>query len=147
MEDKDLQEQLKELQSKYNSLVREYCNLMDENRKLKDEQNANQTSEYNSLVREYCKLQEENKKLKENFTHLKGKGYLNMNETKDDLKMQLKVLAVFIIISFLGMIGGMFLVDKTYYSTGIIITLICLWFFIGCIKVVKKITNQLQNKD
>ena len=147
MEDKDLQEQLNELQIKHESLIREYCNLMDENRKLKDERNANQTSEYNSLVREYCKLQEENKKLKENFTHLKGRGYLNMNESREDLKIQLKVLAVFIIISFLGMIGGMFLVDKAYYSTGIIIALICLWFFIGCIKVAKKITDQLQNKD
>ena len=129
MEDKDLQERLNELQTKHESLIRAYCKLMDENRKLKDERNANQTSEYNSLVREYCKLQEENKKLKENFTYLKGKGYLNMNETKEDLKMQLKVLAVFIVISLLGMIGGMFLVDKSYYSTGIIITLICLWFF------------------
>ena len=147
MEDKDLQEQLNELQIKHESLIRKYCNLMDENRKLKDERNANQTSEYNSLVREYCKLQEENKKLKENFTHLKGRGYLNMNESREDLKIQLKVLAVFIIISFLGMIGGMFLVDKAYYSTGIIIALICLWFFIGCIKVAKKITDQLQNKD
>lgn len=119
MEDKDLQEQLKKLQSKYNSLVREYCNLMNENRKLKGSYN----------------------------THLKGKDYLIMNESKEDLKIQLKVLAVFIIISFLGMIGGMFLVDKTYYSTGIVIALICLCFFIGCIKVVKKITNQLQNKD
>ena len=119
MEDKDLQEQLKELQTKHESLIREYCKLMDENRKLKGSYN----------------------------THLKGKDYLIMNESKEDLKIQLKVLAVFGIISLLGMIGGMFLVDKTYYSTGIIITLICLWFFIGCIKVVKKITNQLQNKD
>lgn len=119
MEDKDLQEQLKELQSKYDSLVREYCNLMDESRKLKGSYN----------------------------THLKGKDYLNMNETKEDLKMQLKVLAVFGIISLSGMIGGMFLVDKSYYSTGIVIALICLWFFIGCIKVTKKISNQLQNKD
>lgn len=119
MEDKDLQEQLNELQTKHESLIREYCKLMDENRKLK--------SSYN--------------------THLKGKDYLIMNESKEDLKIQLKVLAVFIIISFLGMIGGMVLVDKAYYSTGIIIALICLWFFIGCIRVTKKIANQLQNKD
>jgi hypothetical protein len=70
-----------------------------------------------------------------------------MNNSKEDLKMQLKVLAVFIIISLLGMIGGMFLVDKSYYSTGIIITLICLWFGVGCIKVTKKVSNQLENKD
>lgn len=147
MEDKDLQEQLEELQIKHESLIREYCNLMDENRNLKGKQNEKQTSEYNSLVREYCKLQEENRKLKENFTYLKGKGYLNMNETKDDLKMQLKVIAVFGIILILGMIGGMFLVDKAYYSTGIIIALICLWFFIGCFRVAKKNCDQLQNKD
>lgn len=85
--------------------------------------------------------------LKENFTHLKGRGYLKMNESKEDLKIQLKVIAVFGIISLSGIIGGMFLVDKSYYSTGIIIALICLWFFIGCIRVTKKIANQLQNKD
>jgi chromosome segregation ATPase len=119
MEDKDLQEQLNELQIKHESLIREYCNLMDENRKLKGSYN----------------------------THLKGKDYLNMNESKEDLKMQVKVLAVYIIISLLGMIGGMFLVDKAYYSTGIIITLICFLFFVGCIKVSKKVSNQLENKD
>ncbi len=118
MEDKDLQEQLNKLQLKYDSLVREYCNLMDENRKLKGLYNTHQR-----------------------------KDHLIMNETKDDLKIQLKVIAVFTLLSFSGMIGGMFLVDKTYYSTGIIITLICLWFSIGCIRVAKKITNQLQNKE
>ena len=119
MEDKDLQEQLKELQTKHESLIHEYCKLMDENRKLKGLYN----------------------------THLKGKDYLIMNESKEDLKIQLKVLAVFGILLLSGMIGGMFLVDKTYYSTGIIITLICLWLFIGFLRVAKKITNQLQNKD
>lgn len=119
MEDKDLQEQLNELQIKHESLIREYCNLMDENRKLKGSYN----------------------------THFKGKDYLIMNESKEDLKIQLKVLAVFVIILFLGMIGGMFLVDKAYYSTGIIITLICLWFLVGCIRVAKKVSNQLENKD
>lgn len=118
MEDKDLQEQLNELQIKHESLIREYCNLMDENRKLKGSYNTHQ-----------------------------GKDYFIMNESKEDLKMQLKVLAFFGIISLVGMIGGMFLVDKSYYSTGIIIALICLWFFIGCIRVVKKISNQLQNKE
>lgn len=80
-------------------------------------------------------------------THLKGKDYLIMNESKEELKLQLKVIAVFGIISLLGIIGGMFLVDKSYYSTGIIISLICSCFFVGCIKVARKIVNQLENKD
>ena len=70
-----------------------------------------------------------------------------MNNSKEDLKIQLKVLAVFGFILILGMIGGMFLVDKAYYSTGIIIALICFWFLIGCFRVAKKICDQLQNKD
>ena len=137
-----------DLQQKYDSLVREYCKLMDENHKLKGEQNAKQTSEYNSLVREYCNLQEENKKLKENFTHLKGKGYLKMTETKDDLKIQVKVIMVFIVLCISGMIGGAYIFDATSYTaTGIIIFCFFLWLFIGCVRVANKLHKQLQGKE
>ena len=128
-----------DLQQKYNSLVREYCKLMDENRKLKGERNANQTSEYNSLVKEYCKLHEENKKVKE---------YLNMTETKDDLKIQVKVIMVFIVLCISGMIGGAYIFDATSYTaTGIIIFCFFLWSFIGCARVANKLHKQLQDKD
>lgn len=128
-----------DLQQKYNSLVREYCKLMDENRKLKGERNANQTSEYNSLVKEYCKLHEENKKVKE---------YLNMNETKDDLKIQIKVILVFIVLCISGMIGGAYIFDATTYTfTGISIFCFFLWSFIGCARVANKLHKQLQDKD
>ena len=40
MEDKDLQEQLNKLQTKHESLIRAYCKLMDENRKLKSSYNT-----------------------------------------------------------------------------------------------------------
>lgn len=137
-----------DLQQKYDSLVREYCKLMDENHKLKGEQNAKQTSEYNSLVREYCNLQEENKKLKENFTHLNGRGCLKMNETKDDLKIQVKVIMVFIVLCISGMIGGAYIFDATSYTaTGIIIFCFFLWSFIGCARVANKLHKQLQDKE
>ena len=137
-----------DLQHKYDSLVREYCTLMDENHKLKGEQNAKQTSEYNSLVREYCNLQEENKKLKENFTHLKGKGYLKMTETKDDLKIQVKVILVFIVLCISGMVLGTYIFDATSYTfTGISIFCFFLWSFIGCARVANKLHKQLQGKE
>ena len=111
-----------DLQQKYDNLVREYCKLMDENRKLKGEHNAKRQSEYNFLVEKFCDLQEENKKLKENFTHLNGRGCLKMNETKDDLKIQVKVIMVFIVLCISGMIGGAYIFDATSYTaTGIII--------------------------
>lgn len=138
-----------DLQQKYNHLMTEYVNLMDENRNLKGKQNAKQTSEYNSLVREYCKLQEENKNLKqENFTLLNGRGYLKMNETKDDLKIQVKVILVFIVLCLLGMVLGTYIFDATTYTfTGIIIFCFFLWSFIGCARVANKIVKQLQDKE
>lgn len=128
-----------DLQQKYDSLVREYCRLMDENRKLKGERNANQTSEYNSLVKEYCKLHEENKKVK---------GYLDMNETKNDLRIQLKVIFVFIVLCLSGMVLGTYIFDATSYTfTGISIFCFFLWSFIGCARVARKLHKQLQDKD
>ena len=128
-----------DLKQKYDSLVREYCRLMDENRKLKGERNANQTSEYNSLIKEYCKLHEENKKVK---------GYLNMNETKDDLKIQVKVIFVFIVLCLSGMVLGTYIFDATTYTfTGIIIFCFFLWSFIGCARVANKLHKQLQDKE
>jgi len=138
-----------DLQQKYNHLMTEYVNLMDENRNLKGKQNAKQTSEYNSLVREYCKLQEENKNLKqENFTLLNGRGYLKMNETKDDLKIQVKVILVFIVLCISGMVLGAYIFDATTYTfTGISIFCFFLWSFIGCARVANKLHKQLQDKE
>ena len=137
-----------DLQQKYDNLVREYCKLMDENRKLKGEHNAKRQSEYNFLVEKFCDLQEENKKLKENFTHLNGRGCLKMNETKDDLKIQVKVILVFIVLCLSGMIGGAYIFDATSYTaTGIIIFCFFLWSFIGCARVANKIIKQLQDKE
>lgn len=125
-----------DLQQKYDSLVREYCKLMDENRKLKGEQNAKQTSEY------------ENKNLQKNFTDLNGRGYLNMTETKDDLKIQVKVIFVFIVLCICGMVLGSYIFDATTYTfTGISIFCFFLWSFIGCAKVANKIVKQLQDKE
>ena len=112
-----------DLQQKYDSLVREYCRLMDENRKLKGEKN------YTELT----------------GTHLNGKGYLKMNETKDDLKIQIKVMLVFIVLCISGMIGGAYIFDATTYTfTGISIFCFFLWSFIGCARVANKIFKQLQ---
>ena len=137
-----------DLQQKYDSLVREYCKLMDENRKLKGEHNAKRQSEYNFLVEKFCDLQEENKKLKENFTHLNGRGFLNMNETKDDLKIQVKVILVFIVLCISGMVLGTYIFDATTYTfTGISIFCFFLWSFIGCARVANKLHKQLQGKE
>ena len=112
-----------DLQQKYDSLVREYCRLMDENRKLKGEKN------YTELT----------------GTHLNGKGYLKMNETKDDLRIQLKVIFVFIFLCICGMVLGTYIFDATNYTfTGIGIFCFFLWSFIGCARVANKIFKQLQ---
>ena len=115
-----------DLQQKYDSLVREYCTLMDENRKLKGEKN------YTELT----------------GTHLNGRGCLKMNKTKDDLKIQVKVILVFIVLCLSGMIGGAYIFDATSYTaTGIIIFCFFLWSFIGCARVANKIIKQLQDKE
>ena len=115
-----------DLQQKYDSLVREYCNLMDENRKLKGERN------YTELT----------------GVHLNGRGYLKMNETKEDLKIQVKVIMVFIVLCISGMIGGAYIFDATSYTaTGIIIFCFFLWSFIGCARVANKLHKQLQDKE
>ena len=115
-----------DLQQKYDSLVREYCNLMDENRKLKGERN------YTELT----------------GVHLNGRGCLKMNETKDDLKIQVKVIMVFIVLCISGMIGGAYIFDATSYTaTGIIIFCFFLWSFIGCARVANKLHKQLQGKE
>lgn len=115
-----------DLQQKYDSLVREYCRLMDENRKLKGEKN------YTELT----------------GTHLNGKGYLKMNETKDDLKIQVKVILVFIVLCISGMVLGTYIFDATSYTfTGISIFCFFLWSFIGCARVANKLHKQLQDKD
>ena len=115
-----------DLQQKYDSLVREYCNLMDENRKLKGERN------YTELT----------------GVHLNGRGYLKMTETKDDLKIQVKVIMVFIVLCISGMIGGAYIFDATSYTaTGIIIFCFFLWSFIGCARVANKLHKQLQGKE
>lgn len=148
MEDIDLQEQLKKLQIKHESLIREYCKLMDENRKLKGERNARQTSEYQSLVNNFCDLQEENKKLNENLTHLKGQGYLLMNKTKDDLKIQINIMLVLILFSVSGIISGLYLIDATSYTNvGIGIAVLFLWFFSGCLKTIRKLVKENENKE
>lgn len=115
-----------DLQQKYNSLMREYCKLMDENRKLKSERN-------------YTELTD---------THLNGRGYLKMNETKDDLKIQVKVILVFIVLCLSGMVLGTYIFDATSYTfTGIGIFCFFLWSFIGCARVASKIHKQLQEKE
>lgn len=115
-----------DLQQKYDSLVREYCKLMDENRKLKGERN------YTELT----------------GVHLNGRGYLKMTETKDDLKIQVKVIMVFIVLCISGMIGGAYIFDATSYTaTGIIIFCFFLWSFIGCARVANKLHKQLQGKE
>ena len=115
-----------DLQQKYDSLVREYCNLMDENRKLKSEIN------YTELT----------------GTHLNGRGFLNMTETKDDLKIQVKVILVFIVLCISGMVLGTYIFDATSYTfTGISIFCFFLWSFIGCARVANKLHKQLQGKE
>lgn len=91
-------------------------------------------------------LQEEN--INENFTHLNGRGYFKMNETKDDLKIQVKVIFVFTILCICGMVTGGYIFDATSYTaTGIIIFCFFLWSFIGCARVARKILKQLQDKE
>ena len=115
-----------DLQQKYDSLVREYCTLMDENRKLKGERN------YTELT----------------GVHLNGRGCLRMNETKDDLKIQVKVILVFIVLCICGMVLGTYIFDATSYTaTGIIIFCFFLWLFIGCARVANKLHKQLQGKE
>jgi hypothetical protein len=128
MEDKDLQEQLKKLQIKHESLIREYCNLMDENRKLKGEINA--------------------KQLQGEYTQLSGKGYLIMNKTKDDLKIQINIMLVLILFSVSGIISGLYLIDATSYTNvGIGIAVLFLWFFSGCVKTIRKLVKESENKE
>ena len=115
-----------DLQQKYDSLVREYCTSMDENRKLKSERN------YTELT----------------GTHLNGRGYLKMNETKDDLKIQVKVILIFIVLCISGMVLGAYIFDATTYTfTGISIFCFFLWSFIGCARVANKLHKQLQDKE
>ena len=115
-----------DLQQKYDSLVREYCNLMDENRKLKGERN------YTELT----------------GVHLNGRGYLRMNETKDDLKIQVKIILVFIVLCLSGMVLGAYIFDATSYTfTGISIFCFFLWSFIGCARVASKLHKQLEGKE
>ena len=134
-----------DLQQKYDSLVREYCRLMDENRKLKKK--FSELQEENKILEESLyDLQEEN--INENFTHLNGRGYLKMNETKDDLKIQVKVILVFIVLCICGMVTGGYIFDATSYTaTGIIIFCFFLWSFIGCARVANKLHKQLQGKE
>ena len=134
-----------DLQQKYDSLVREYCRLMDENRKLKGK--FSELQEDNKILEESLyDLQEEN--INENFTHLNGRGYLKMNETKDDLKIQGKVILVFTVLCICGMVTGGYICDATSYTaTGIIIFCFFLWSFIGCARVANKIHKQLQDKE
>lgn len=115
-----------DLQQKYDNLVREYCTLMDKNRKLKGERN------YTELT----------------GTHLNSRGYLKMTETKDDLKIQVKVILVFIVLCICGMVLGGYIFDATSYTaTGIIIFCFFLWSFIGCARVANKLHKQLQDKE
>ena len=89
---------------------------------------------YDSLVREY--------------THLNGKGCLKMTETKDDLKIQLKVILVFIVLCICGMVLGTYIFDATSYTfTGISIFCFFLWSFIGCARVANKLHKQLEGKE
>ena len=115
-----------DLQQKYDSLVREYCRLMDENRKIKGERN------YTELT----------------GVHLNGRGCLRLNETKDDLKIQVKVILVFIVLCLSGRIGGAYIFDATSYTfTGISIFCFFLWSFIGRARVASKLHKQLQGKE
>jgi len=115
-----------DLQQKYDSLVREYCTLMDENRKLKGEIN------YTELT----------------GTHLNGRGFLKMTETKDDLKIQVKVILIFTVLCICGMVLGAYIFDATTYTfTGISVFCFFLWSFIGCARVANKLYKQLQNKE
>ena len=96
---------------------------------------------YDSLVRErnYTEL---------TGTHLNGRGCLKMTETKDDLKIQLKVILVFIVLCLSGMVLGTYIFDATSYTaTGIIIFCFFLWSFIGCARVASKLHKQLQGKE
>ena len=115
-----------DLQQKYDSLVREYCTLMDENRKLKGERN------YTELT----------------GIHLNGRGCLKMTETKDDLKIQVKVILIFTVLCICGMVLGTYIFNATSYTfTGISIFCFFLWSFIGCARVANKIHKQLQGKE
>ena len=95
---------------------------------------------------EYVKLMDENRNL--TGTHLNGRGCLKMTETKDDLKIQLKVILVFIVLCICGMVLGAYIFDATSYTaTGIIIFCFFLWSFIGCARVANKLHKQLEGKE
>jgi len=101
---------------------------------------------YDSLVREYCKLMDENRKL--TGTHLNGRGCLKMTETKDDLKIQVKVILIFTVLCICGMVLGAYIFDATTYTfTGIGVFCFFLWSFIGCARVANKLHKQLQGKE
>ena len=88
---------------------------------------------YDSLVREY--------------THLNGRGCLKMTETKNDLKIQVKVIFVFIVLCLSGMVLGTYIFDATTYTfTGISVFCFFLCSFIGCARVANKLHKQLQGK-
>ena len=115
-----------DLQQKYDSLVREYCTLMDENRKLKGERNDTELT----------------------GTRLNGRGCLKMTETKEDLKIQVKVILVFIVLCLSGMVLGTYIFDATTYTfTGISVFCFFLWSFIGCARVANKLHKQLEGKE
>jgi hypothetical protein len=101
---------------------------MDENRKLKGERNA--------------------KQLQGEYTQLSGKGYLIMNKTKDDLKIQINIMLVLILFSVSGIISGLYLIDATSYTNvGIGIAVLFLWFFSGCVKTIRKLVKEIENKE
>ena len=96
---------------------------------------------YDSLVRErnYTEL---------TGTHLNGRGCLKMTETKDDLKIQIKVILIFIVLCISGMVLGTYIFDATSYTfTGISIFCFFLWSFVGCARVANKLHKQLQDKE
>ena len=108
--------------------------------------NEDLQQKYKHLMTEYVKLMDENRNL--TGTHLNGRGYLKMNETKDDLKIQVKVILVFIVLCICGMVLGGYIFDATSYTaTGIIIFCFFLWSFIGCARVANKLHKQLQDKE
>ena len=108
--------------------------------------NEDLQQKYKHLMTEYVKLMDENRNL--TGTHLNGRGYLKMNETKDDLKIQLKVILVFIVLCLSGMVLGTYIFNATTYTfTGISVFCFFLWSFIGCARVASKLHKQLQEKE
>ena len=108
--------------------------------------NEDLQQKYKHLMTEYVKLMDENRNL--TGTHLNGRRCLKMTETKDDLKIQLKVILVFIVLCICGMVLGGYIFDATSYSfTGIGIFCFFLWSFIGCARVASKLHKQLEGKE